>query len=113
MNKVLKRKITRYITIFFCKLAARIYRRITVYHDHSEGFVIAYCPGISVLVNPSIEIIETVGLKKNYRYKNNDLRKVCEKNENKNFPNHNVYWESVKGVSLPEYLSKFLHEHKI
>ena len=99
--------------MFFCKLMARIYQRITVYNDHSEGCVIAYCPRVSVLINPSIEIIETVGLRENYRYRNNDLKKTCEINGNDAFPNHNVYWESGDDKSTPKYLSKFLNEHKI
>ena len=70
MNKSIKRKIIKYINVFFCKLITRIKQQITIVHDSDDGLVIAYCPRVSVIINPSIEIIQTVGLNENYRYRN-------------------------------------------
>ena len=112
MNKSIKRKIIKYINVFFCKLITRIKQQITIVHDSDDGLVIAYCPRVSVLINPSIEIIQTVGLKENYRYRNDDLRKTCEANEDLVFPKHNVYWTG-DNKSIPKYLSEFLNKHRI
>ena len=112
MNKSIKRKIIKYITICFCKLTTRVKQRIMVIHDSDDRSVIAYCPKISVLNDPSIEIIQTVGLKENYRYRNDDLKKTCEINEDLVFPNHNVYWTG-DNKSIPNYLSEFLNKHRV